>query len=55
MAKNLTRKILEAHLVEGRLQPGEEIGIRIDQASTAASPATGSRTRCTWSASVARG
>ncbi len=30
MAKNLTHKILEAHLVEGRLVPGEEIGIRID-------------------------
>ncbi len=30
MAKNLTRKILEAHLVSGRLVPGEEIGIRID-------------------------
>ncbi len=30
MAKNLTHKILEAHLVEGRLIPGEEIGIRID-------------------------
>src|SRR2546422_935611 len=31
MGKNLTRKILEAHLVEGRLVAGEEIGIRIDQ------------------------
>ncbi len=32
MAKeNLTRKILAAHLVEGRLVPGEEIAIRIDQ------------------------
>ncbi|MCG6878447.1 MAG: aconitate hydratase [Deltaproteobacteria bacterium] len=30
MARNLTRKILEAHLVDGRLVPGEEIGIRID-------------------------
>jgi aconitate hydratase len=30
MAKNLTHKILEAHLVEGRLVPGEEIGIKID-------------------------
>jgi len=30
MAKNLTQKILEAHLLEGRLVPGEEIGIRID-------------------------
>lgn len=30
MRKNLTKKILEAHLVEGQLVPGEEIGIRID-------------------------
>ncbi len=30
MAKNLTHKILEAHLVEGNLTPGEEIGIKID-------------------------
>lgn len=31
MARNLTQKILEAHLVSGRLVPGEEIAIRIDQ------------------------
>jgi aconitate hydratase len=30
MAKNLTQKILEAHLAEGKLIPGGEIGIRID-------------------------
>jgi aconitate hydratase len=30
MPKNLTQKILEAHLVEGKLIPGEEIGITID-------------------------
>ena len=30
MAKNLAHIILEAHLVEGRLIPGEEIGIKID-------------------------
>lgn len=29
--KNLTHKILEAHLVEGQFKAGEEIGIRIDQ------------------------
>lgn len=29
-ARNLTRKILEAHLVDGQLVPGEEIGITID-------------------------
>ncbi len=31
MNKNLTYKILEAHLVEGRLVPGTEISITIDQ------------------------
>ncbi len=30
MAKNLTTKILEAHLVSGELIPGKEISIRID-------------------------
>ena len=30
MKKNLTYKILDAHLVEGKLVPGAEIGIRID-------------------------
>jgi len=30
MARNLTQKILEAHLVEGELIPGNEIAIRID-------------------------
>jgi hypothetical protein len=30
MKKNLTHKILEAHLIEGRLLPGNEIAIRID-------------------------
>ncbi len=32
MGKSLTRKILEEHLVHGRLQPGEENGFRIDHA-----------------------
>jgi aconitate hydratase len=31
MGENLTRKILQTHLVEGRLVHGEEIGIRVDQ------------------------
>ncbi|HXX53261.1 MAG TPA: aconitate hydratase, partial [Thermodesulfovibrionales bacterium] len=31
MPKNLTHKILESHLVEGRIIPFAEIGIRIDQ------------------------
>ncbi|MFC1839196.1 aconitate hydratase [Thermodesulfobacteriota bacterium] len=30
MSKNLTLKILEEHLVEGKLVPGEEIAIKID-------------------------
>jgi len=30
MPKNLTHKILQAHLVEGQLGPGQEIAIRID-------------------------
>jgi len=30
MRRNLTQKILEAHLVHGKLVPGEEIAIRID-------------------------
>jgi aconitate hydratase len=34
MGKNLVYKILEAHLVEGRLEPGSEIAIRIDQTLT---------------------
>jgi len=34
MAKNIVTKILEAHLVEGRLEPGTEIAIRIDQTLT---------------------
>lgn len=31
MGKNVTQKILAAHLMEGELVPGQEIGIRIDQ------------------------
>ena len=31
MAKNLVTKILEDHMVEGSLDPGEEVGLRIDQ------------------------
>lgn len=34
MAKSLTYKILEEHLVSGKLEPGNEIGIRIDQTLT---------------------
>lgn len=31
MGENLTRKIIQSHLAEGRMVPGEEIGIKIDQ------------------------
>lgn len=34
MGKNLVQKVLEAHLVVGRLAAGQEIGIRIDQTLT---------------------
>ncbi len=34
MGKSLVYKILESHLVEGRLEPGTEIAIRIDQTLT---------------------
>ena len=31
---NVARQLIEAHLVEGRMAPGEEIGLRIDQTLT---------------------
>ncbi|MCW4015942.1 MAG: aconitate hydratase [Candidatus Bathyarchaeota archaeon] len=34
MGKNVTQKILETHLVEGKLEQGKEIAIRIDQTLT---------------------
>lgn len=34
MGKNITQKIIKAHLIEGDMIPGEEIGIRIDQTLT---------------------
>jgi len=34
MGKNLVEKILQKHLVSGKLVPGEEIGIRVDQTLT---------------------
>ncbi len=42
MGKNLVYKILESHLVEGKLEPGTEIAIRIDQTLT--QDATGTMT-----------
>lgn len=40
MGLNLTQKILKEHLVEGKMIPGEEIGIRIDQTLTQDSTGT---------------
>ncbi len=34
VGKTLTHKLIEAHLVSGRIEPGSEIGIRIDQTLT---------------------
>lgn len=34
MGKNVTQKLIEAHLVKGKMVPGEEVGIRIDQTLT---------------------
>lgn len=34
MEKNVTQKLIESHLVSGKMIPGEEIGIRIDQTLT---------------------
>ena len=32
--QNVTRQLIEAHLVDGKMAPGEEIGLRIDQTLT---------------------
>jgi aconitate hydratase len=34
MARNVTQKLLESHLVEGRMEPGAELALRIDQTLT---------------------
>jgi aconitate hydratase len=34
MARNVTQKLIADHLVTGEMQPGEEIGLRIDQTLT---------------------
>lgn len=34
MGKNITRKLIESHRVEGRMLAGEEIGLKIDQTLT---------------------
>ncbi len=34
MGKNVTQKLIESHLVSGKMIPGEEIGLKIDQTLT---------------------
>lgn len=34
MPKNVTQKLIESHLVEGNMNPGNEIGLKIDQTLT---------------------
>ena len=34
MGRSLAHKIIASHLVSGRMVPGEEIGLRIDQTLT---------------------
>ncbi len=34
MGKNVTQKLIESHLVEGEMTPGQEIGLKIDQTLT---------------------
>jgi aconitate hydratase len=34
MGKNVTQKLIESHLVEGSMEPGEQIGLKIDQTLT---------------------
>ncbi|HDQ40945.1 MAG TPA: aconitate hydratase [Desulfonatronum sp.] len=48
MALNLTQKIIRDHLLHGELQPGREIGLRIDQTLT--QDATGTMAYLQWMA-----
>ncbi|MGH8427147.1 MAG: aconitase family protein, partial [Gammaproteobacteria bacterium] len=34
MGMNVAQKLIKSHLVEGRMEPGEEIGLKIDQTLT---------------------
>ena len=34
MGKSIAQKIIAAHLVDGEMQPGAEVGLRIDQTLT---------------------
>ena len=40
MGMNVAQKVISAHLVEGRMVPGEQIGLRIDQTLTQDSTGT---------------
>ncbi len=40
MSKSLSEKILEAHLVEGKIVPGEQVGLRVDHTLTQDSTGT---------------
>jgi aconitate hydratase len=40
VSKSLSEKVIEAHLVEGRMTPGEQIGLRIDHTLTQDSTGT---------------
>jgi aconitate hydratase len=40
MSKSLSEEIIEAHLIEGRMEPGEQIGLRIDHTLTQDSTGT---------------
>ena len=52
LAMTLTEKILSAHLVEGRMEKGTEIGIKIDQTLT--QDATGTMAYLEFEAMAAR-
>ena len=47
MAMNVTEKLISSHLVDGEMEPGTEIGLKIDQTLT--QDATG-----TWSCSSSK-
>ncbi len=34
MGNNVAQKLIEAHLVDGSMEPGKEIGLKIDQTLT---------------------
>ena len=44
MAMNIAQKLIQSHLLEGEMIPGQEIGLRVDQTLNA---------RCNWNLSHA--